>query len=72
MRMVEEEEEEGPDCLETEAWQDELETRGLRHIPVSVVSAAFRSQRERFSFNNSSNIFTPVTFTERVLDMNVL
>lgn len=43
-RTVEEEEAGGLDCLETEAWWDGLGTRGLRHIPVSVVSTAFRSQ----------------------------
>ena len=43
-RTVEEEEAEGLGCLETEAWQDELEMRGLRDIPVSVVSTALSSQ----------------------------
>lgn len=57
-RTDEEEAVEELDCLETEAWQDELETRGLRHIPVSVVSTAFRSQRERFSFSILSRAST--------------
>lgn len=49
---------EEPGCLETEAWQDELETRGLQHIPVSVVSTAFSSQRQRSSFNIKLHLFS--------------
>lgn len=33
--------EEGRGYLETEAWQDELETRGLQHKPASVVTLRF-------------------------------